>query len=256
MSRIGAISSHSTNHTNRSKNSDSFRNKRVKQRPKENTSKKTLSSQQQIEKSSNQLQKTWNKDRAIYSATSCKTSATQVKKGIERRNGRLSKQAFTKENSTSRTSFRSFSLFHSNKKGEGASSNSLGSAIGARESVERSDKSIIMRRQDVASGIFNPKDLEQLKFHLTPKSIEDFLSSKEYQEWKANAIHNSLNTQAVNTQAVNTQAVKTQQSLLGNETGVMKPLQKPNQTVQNLAEGEWNQVKATSGELKLKCIIL
>ena len=48
-----------------------------------------------------------------------------------------------------------------------------------------------MRCKDGSSCLFSENELEELKFHLSPESIEDFLNSNEYKEWKTSVLQNS-----------------------------------------------------------------
>ena len=152
---------------------------------------------------------TWKKDRGVHSSerkiprrkllsASCQaTHGTQLKTYTGHQGGNLiSTGKSLKSTITSRVSYsKSFSdinCFSTLNSQKPSDSKSIGSLLkNLSVSSDFTTGNNVVRCKDGSSCLFSENELEELKFHLSPESIEDFLNSNEYKEWKTSVLQNS-----------------------------------------------------------------
>lgn len=152
---------------------------------------------------------TWKKDRGVHSSerkiprrkllsASCQaTHETQLKIYTGHQGGNLiSTGKPLKSTITSRVSYSKsssdincFSTLNSQKPSDSKSIGSLLKNLSVSSDFTTGNN--VVRCKDGSSCLFSENELEELKFHLSPESIEDFLNSNEYKEWKTSVLQNS-----------------------------------------------------------------
>ena len=155
---------------------------------------------------------TWKKDRGVHStekkiprrkllsASSQATHGTQLKTYTGHQGGNLisngkslkstitSRVSYTKSSKSS-SDINCFSTLNSQKPSHSKSIGSLLKNLSASSDFTTGNN--VVRCKDGSSCLFSENELEELKFHLSPESIEDFLNSNEYKEWKNSVLQNS-----------------------------------------------------------------
>ena len=165
------------------------------------------------ERNQQEALETWKKDRGVHSserkiprrkllsASSQATHGTQLKPytGHQGRN-LISTRKSLKSTITSRISYTKssksssnincFSTLNSQKPSDSKSIGSLLKNLSVSSDFTTGNN--VVRCKDGSSCLFSENELEELKFHLSPESIEDFLNSNEYKEWKTSVLQNSM----------------------------------------------------------------